>query len=64
MDIKELKTLIETLEDLGHTDISMWYEDGRDGMSNLVPIRAKASKLPKDVSSNSAVGVVFSADWT
>lgn len=41
MKTTELKVIIDTAEQLGHTDIEMYYEDGRDGESSLTRIKAE-----------------------
>lgn len=40
MRTKELKVILDTAEQLGHSDIDMFYENGRDGVSDLTRVRA------------------------
>lgn len=42
---KELKHLIETAESFEHTDMPIYLETGRDGESELVPVKISIKKL-------------------
>ncbi len=36
--------MLETAEQLGNSDLNMYYENGRDGHSDLTPVKAELSR--------------------
>lgn len=40
MKTSELIVILETAAQLGHSDLNMYYENGRDGVSDLTSVRA------------------------
>jgi len=53
------------MEDLGHgDDVELVYEDGRDGISELLPIMARPITVSGPFPEGSEVKLVFSVDWT
>jgi len=65
MNIKDLKMIIGVMEDLGHgDDVELVYEDGRDGISELLPIMARPITVSGPFPEGSEVKLVFSVDWT
>lgn len=41
MNINELKVLVDIAIELGHGQSRVYWEDGRDGESALVPVKAR-----------------------
>ena len=44
MKIAELKVIIETMEDLGHTDVNLVLDDSRDGQDSYPKAKAYVVK--------------------
>ena len=45
MKVSELKVLVQALEDLGEKDAAVYYDDGRDGQSSLVSVKARLKRI-------------------
>lgn len=54
MNIKEMKVLINSLEDMGFKNIDLMYDNGRDGFEDLVLIDGRIKK-----NSDGVIQVVF-----
>ena len=44
MKTNELMIMLETAKQLGNSDLSMFFENGRDGHSDLTPVKAELSR--------------------
>lgn len=60
MKLKDLKIIIETLEQLGHKDVDLVYADGRDGEKSYVPVRVGVHTTKPEQVSKTEVQLVFS----